>query len=121
LITRPGSAGLIALENSMKDQHTKIKGYRDLSQEEIDAMNKVKSLGVQMGAMIDYLAEMQTTDKRWVAIVDGRLRRSNIEKLDYELLVRENKQHEEEPYYVGFKIYQGTSFRTARPLTELIT
>jgi hypothetical protein len=56
-----------------------------------------------------------------VAIVDGRLRRSNIEKLGYELLVRENKQHKKEPYYVGFKIYQGTSFRTARPLTELIT
>ena len=27
----------------MKDQHTKIKGYRDLSQYEIDLMNKAKA------------------------------------------------------------------------------
>lgn len=28
----------------MKDQHTKIKGYRDLTQEEIDLMNEGKHL-----------------------------------------------------------------------------
>lgn len=27
----------------MKDQHKKIKGYRDLSQAEIDLMNKIKA------------------------------------------------------------------------------
>ncbi len=27
----------------MKDQHTKIKGYRDLSQDEIDLMNRIKA------------------------------------------------------------------------------
>lgn len=27
---------------TLKDQHTKIKGYRDLSQEEIDLMNLIK-------------------------------------------------------------------------------
>jgi len=27
----------------MKDQHTKITGYRDLSQEEIDLMNRIKA------------------------------------------------------------------------------
>ena len=27
----------------MKDQHTKITGYRDLSQEEIDLMNRIKT------------------------------------------------------------------------------
>jgi hypothetical protein len=53
---------------NMKNQHTKIKGYRDLSQEEIDAMNKVKSLGVQIGAMIEELEAMSSTDKRWVAV-----------------------------------------------------
>jgi hypothetical protein len=29
----------------MKDQHTKIKGYRDLSQAEIDLMNEIKAHG----------------------------------------------------------------------------
>lgn len=29
----------------MKDQHTKIKGYRDLSQSEIDLMNEIKEHG----------------------------------------------------------------------------
>lgn len=28
----------------MKDQHTKISGYRDLAQEEIDLMNEAKAL-----------------------------------------------------------------------------
>lgn len=32
----------------MKDQHTKIKGYRDLSQEEIDLMNEIKTLGTNI-------------------------------------------------------------------------
>ena len=27
----------------MKDQHTKIRGYRDLSQKEIDLMNRIKA------------------------------------------------------------------------------
>jgi hypothetical protein len=35
----------------MKDQHTKIKGYRDLSQQEIDLMNACKALGEQLGDM----------------------------------------------------------------------
>lgn len=29
----------------MKDQHTKITGYRDLSQQEIDLMNEIKQAG----------------------------------------------------------------------------
>lgn len=28
----------------MKDQHTLISGYRDLNQEEIDLMNKIKQM-----------------------------------------------------------------------------
>lgn len=31
----------------MKDQHTKISGYRDLSQQEIDLMNEAKALEAQ--------------------------------------------------------------------------
>lgn len=32
----------------MKDQHEKIKGYRDLSQQEIDLMNKIKTKGQEL-------------------------------------------------------------------------
>ncbi len=41
----------------MKDQHTKIKGYRDLSQAEIDLMNRIKAHGEASKALI---AEVQT-------------------------------------------------------------
>jgi hypothetical protein len=37
----------------MKDQHEKITGYRDLSQGEIDAMNKIKALAAEVGALIE--------------------------------------------------------------------
>ena len=59
----------------MKDQHTKIKGYRDLAAEEIALMNEGKDLAQKVGAFIEKLeaAEFaqtsdQTPDKRWLAI-----------------------------------------------------
>lgn len=36
----------------MDNQHKKIKGYRDLSQAEIDLMNEVKAIGPQVQAVI---------------------------------------------------------------------
>lgn len=35
----------------MDQQHTLIKGYRDLSQGEIDAMNRIKEPAEQVGAL----------------------------------------------------------------------
>ena len=32
----------------MENQHRKISGYRELSQQEIDLMNKIKSIGPQL-------------------------------------------------------------------------
>ena len=52
----------------MDNQHQKITGYRDLSQAEIDLMNKIKSLGQDIGQVIDELMMLQETDKRWVSI-----------------------------------------------------
>lgn len=58
----------------MKDQHEKIKGYRDLNQDEIDMMNKIKQKGIELGELIENLAifNAQTgghaIDMRWVAI-----------------------------------------------------
>ena len=51
----------------MKDQHTKITGYRDLSQTEIDLMNEGKALATQVETYIDKLMDFDA-DKRWVAI-----------------------------------------------------
>jgi L-ribulose-5-phosphate 3-epimerase UlaE len=39
----------------MDNQHKQIKGYRDLSQEEIDLMNKIKALAEQVGELVDEL------------------------------------------------------------------
>jgi|688.fasta_scaffold12495_12 hypothetical protein len=56
----------------MKDQHTLIKGYRDLTQDEIDCMNKIKSLGEELGKLYDYLAVTNANtgnhqiDMRWL-------------------------------------------------------
>lgn len=47
----------------MKDQHEKIKGYRDLTQEEIDLMNEVKVKGAELGEIIEKLDGMDM-DKR---------------------------------------------------------
>ena len=52
----------------MENQHRKISGYRELSQEEIDLMNEVKALGPQIQAVSDKLKLIESTDKRWVSI-----------------------------------------------------
>ena len=36
----------------MKDQHTKIKGYRDLSEAEIDLMNRIKDHAEKTSALL---------------------------------------------------------------------
>lgn len=52
----------------MDNQHQKITGYRDLSQQEIDLMNEGKALAEQVGQYVAKLNDLHTTDKRWVAI-----------------------------------------------------
>ena len=52
----------------MDNQHQKIQGYRDLSQEEIDLMNEGKALAQQCGEFIAKLEAIETTDKRNVAL-----------------------------------------------------
>lgn len=37
----------------MENQHRKIEGYRELSQEEIDLMNQIKSLGSDLHHLIE--------------------------------------------------------------------
>lgn len=57
----------------MDNQHRIIKGYRELSQEEIDAMNAVKAEGERLGFLIEELKDNANLDQRWVSIAEAHL------------------------------------------------
>lgn len=57
----------------MENQHKKIKGYRDLTQAEIDAMNAVKSEGERLKFLIEEMRENADLDQRWVSIAETHL------------------------------------------------
>jgi hypothetical protein len=50
------------------NQHKQIKGYRDLTQDEIASMNRCKDMAVQVGLLCDAVEALSNVDKRWVAI-----------------------------------------------------
>lgn len=52
----------------MENQHQKITGYRDLSKEEIDAMNGVKQLEAQFNGLIDFLKQLPEADQRQISL-----------------------------------------------------
>lgn len=52
----------------MDNQHRQIKGYRELSQAEIDAMNEIKTMGAQIGALVEKLRAQDGLDQRWISI-----------------------------------------------------
>lgn len=58
----------------MENQHRHIKGYRELNQDEIDLMNKVKTKGVELQQLIGELEAVNAhtvghaIDMRWLAI-----------------------------------------------------
>ncbi|WP_413724674.1 hypothetical protein [Sodalis sp. RH16] len=70
----------------MENQHRKISGYRDLSPEEIDLMNRIKAKGVELLALQAELA--------------GRLRTDH----EIKLAAACDAQHG-----TGFDVYQGAS------------
>lgn len=57
----------------MKDQHKAIKGYRDLSQEEIDLMNEIKQKEAELGKLFQKMRESGTIDRRWLSIAQTDL------------------------------------------------
>lgn len=57
----------------MKDQHKHIKGYRDLTQSDIDAMNAVKEQGNQLREMLQTLSADGGYDARWLSIAETHL------------------------------------------------
>ena len=58
----------------MKDQHTKIKGYRDLTQEEIDLMNEVKAKGEELENLIAKLRALPSNDSQWIDVGELQLK-----------------------------------------------
>lgn len=50
----------------MENQHKKIKGYRDLTQSEIDLMNRLKEKGEEMGLLLSELKELR--EDQWAAL-----------------------------------------------------
>jgi hypothetical protein len=52
----------------MENQHRQIKGYRELSAEEIALMNEIKTKGAELGELVDKLRASDGLDQRWVSI-----------------------------------------------------
>ena len=52
----------------MENQHRTIKGYRELSQDEITLMNEVKEVSAKIGELVEKLRAAPGLDQRWVSI-----------------------------------------------------
>ena len=52
----------------MDNQHRKIKGYRELNEQEIAAMNQIKELAALVGDIVEEMKANEACDQRWVAI-----------------------------------------------------
>lgn len=55
--------GSFFVSKEMENQHQKIKGYRELSQEEIDLMNEIKVIGSQVQAVIEKVQNHISTQR----------------------------------------------------------
>lgn len=52
----------------MENQHRQIKGYRELNETEIAAMNEIKTKGAELGELVAKLRATEGLDQRWVSI-----------------------------------------------------
>jgi hypothetical protein len=52
----------------MENQHREIKGYRELSADEIAVMNRIKAKGAELGELVAILQRQEGLDQRWVSI-----------------------------------------------------
>ena len=59
----------------MDNQHKKIKGYRDLSQKEIDLMNEIKIVGEHVRVLCEKVDDHPNRDGRWCAIATTDLQK----------------------------------------------
>lgn len=59
----------------MENQHRLIDGYRDLTKEEIDAINAIKRKAEDIGCMVEEIKFLSDVDQRWVAIAKTDLQK----------------------------------------------
>jgi hypothetical protein len=59
----------------MDNQHREIKGYRELTQAEIDRMNEIKAKGAELGELVERLRNCPGLDQRWVSIGETDLQK----------------------------------------------
>jgi hypothetical protein len=59
----------------MDHQHTKISGYRNLSQEEIDLMNRIKAFGPELEKLIGELSAHLVNQDRESLASDSEMTR----------------------------------------------
>lgn len=59
----------------MDNQHKHIKGYRDLSADEIALMNEAKAMAESVGQLVEKFSNMPGLDQRWVSIGKTDLQR----------------------------------------------
>lgn len=45
-----------------------VKGYRDLTQSEVDLINQIKGVGVQLGDLVATVRATDGVDQRWTSI-----------------------------------------------------
>lgn len=57
----------------MENQHRKITGYRELSQQEINLMNEIKAIGSQLELLVNKVSSEGNGDQRWAAIARTEL------------------------------------------------
>lgn len=53
-------------QRQVKDQHKKITGYRDLTEDEIAMMNDIKRHGAELEDLVECLRGVAEFDQRWV-------------------------------------------------------
>lgn len=62
----------------MDNQHRKITGYRELTQQDIDMMNEVKEIGKVVGDLVAKLRENEHLDQRLVSIGATQLQQGGM-------------------------------------------
>ena len=58
----------------MENQHRHIKGYRELSPEEVALMNEVKAKGEELGDLIGRLRALPSNDTQWIDVGELQLK-----------------------------------------------
>ena len=60
----------------MDNQHKLVKGYRDLSQSEIDAMNSIKLAEQDIGQLFQQVRKVEGVDQRCLAVAKTQLQQA---------------------------------------------